>query len=73
MSRTCGRSAGSGTAATTPMTCPDVTLVNWPQVDYWLTPLVGVTTEAERTSLAGEGAGVVALLRALAADRCTAP
>ena len=25
----------------------DVTLVNWPQVDYWLTPLLGVT-EAER-------------------------
>ena len=25
----------------------DVTLVNWPQVDYWLTPLIGVT-EAER-------------------------
>jgi hypothetical protein len=27
----------------------DVTLVNWPQVDYWLTPLVGVT-ELERTA-----------------------
>ena len=26
---------------------PDVTLVNWPQIDYWLTPLIGVT-EAER-------------------------
>jgi FAD dependent oxidoreductase len=25
----------------------DVTLVNWPQVDYWLTPLIGAT-EAER-------------------------
>jgi hypothetical protein len=25
----------------------DVTLVNWPQVDYWLTPLIGVP-EAER-------------------------
>jgi FAD dependent oxidoreductase len=25
----------------------DVTLINWPQVDYWLTPLVGVT-EADR-------------------------
>ena len=50
----------------------DVTLVNWPQVDYWLTPLVGVP-EAERQSLPGEGAGVVALLRALVADRCTAP
>jgi hypothetical protein len=25
----------------------DVTLVNWPQVDYWLTPLIGVA-EAER-------------------------
>jgi hypothetical protein len=27
----------------------DVTLVNWPQVDYWLTPLIGVT-EAERAN-----------------------
>jgi hypothetical protein len=27
----------------------DVTLMNWPQVDYWLTPLVGVT-DAERTA-----------------------
>jgi hypothetical protein len=25
----------------------DVTLLNWPQIDYWLTPLIGVT-EAER-------------------------
>jgi hypothetical protein len=28
---------------------PDVTLVNWPQVDYWLTPLVEVT-EAQRAA-----------------------
>ena len=30
----------------------DVTLVNWPQVDYWLTPLIGVPGEERRTSLA---------------------
>jgi hypothetical protein len=30
----------------------DVTLVNWPQVDYWLTPLVGVTELQRTTSLA---------------------
>jgi hypothetical protein len=29
----------------------DVTLVNWPQVDYWLTPLIGVTQEERRVSL----------------------
>ena len=28
---------------------PDVTLVNWPQVDYWLSPLVGVAP-AERSA-----------------------
>ena len=27
---------------------PDVTLVNWPQVDYWLAPLVGVTPADQR-------------------------
>jgi hypothetical protein len=27
----------------------DVTLMNWPQMDYWLTPLVAVT-DAERTA-----------------------
>jgi hypothetical protein len=31
---------------------PDVTLVNWPQVDYWLTPLVGVTPAERSDSLA---------------------
>ena len=37
----------------------DVTLVNWPQVDYWLTPLIGAT-EAERSSLcAKRGSGGV--------------
>jgi hypothetical protein len=30
----------------------DVTLVNWPQVDYWLTPLIGIPGEERRTSLA---------------------
>jgi hypothetical protein len=30
----------------------DVTLVNWPQVDHWLAPLIGVPEEERRTSLA---------------------
>ena len=30
----------------------DVTLVNWPQVDYWLTPLIGVPGEERRSSVA---------------------
>jgi hypothetical protein len=30
----------------------DVTLVNWPQVDYWLTPLLGVTEATRIASLA---------------------
>jgi hypothetical protein len=30
----------------------DVTLVNWPQVDYWPTPLVGVTEHERTASLA---------------------
>ena len=25
----------------------DVTLINWPQVDYWLTPLVGLPMDGE--------------------------
>jgi FAD dependent oxidoreductase len=29
----------------------DVTLVNWPQVDYWLTPLIGVPEAERRVSL----------------------
>ena len=29
----------------------DVTLINWPQVDYWLTPLVGVTDAERKVSL----------------------
>ena len=29
----------------------DVTLINWPQVDYWLTPLVGVTDADRRVSV----------------------
>ena len=29
----------------------DVTLVNWPQVDYWLTPLIGVTQDERWVSL----------------------
>ena len=31
---------------------PDVTLVNWPQVDYWLSPLVGVAPAERSASLA---------------------
>jgi hypothetical protein len=31
----------------------DVTLVNWPQNDYWLGPLVGVSAEEARQHLAG--------------------
>jgi hypothetical protein len=30
----------------------DVTLVNWPQVDYWLTPLLGVDEAAREAALA---------------------
>jgi len=29
----------------------DITLVNWPQIDYWLRPVVGVGTENQRTTL----------------------
>ena len=32
---------------------PDVTLVNWPQVDYWLTPLLGPPPTQRADSLAG--------------------
>jgi hypothetical protein len=31
---------------------PDVTLLNWPQADYWLTPLIGVTGPERMASLA---------------------
>ena len=47
---------------------PDVTLVNWPQVDYWLAPLVGPPGGPARRR-AGRGPGADAVLRALAADR----
>jgi hypothetical protein len=33
----------------------DVTLVNWPQVDYWRTPLVGVTAAQRTASLEAAG------------------
>ena len=33
----------------------DVTLVNWPQVDYWLTPLIGVPEQERRSSLERRG------------------
>lgn len=29
----------------------DITLVNWPQIDYWLGPLVGVSAEAQANHL----------------------
>jgi hypothetical protein len=31
----------------------DITTVNWPQTDYWLGPLLGVTPEAKQRHLAG--------------------
>lgn len=31
----------------------DITLVNWPQVDYWLGPLVGVSEEERQRNLRG--------------------
>ena len=31
----------------------DITLVNWPQIDYWLGPLVGVSEEESRQHLRG--------------------
>ncbi|WP_129842903.1 FAD-dependent oxidoreductase [Streptomyces sp. RFCAC02] len=31
----------------------DVSFVNWPQIDYWAAPLVGVTPEAKAAALAG--------------------
>jgi hypothetical protein len=31
----------------------DITLVNWPQIDYWLGPLVGVSEEEKRENLHG--------------------
>ena len=49
----------------------DVTLVNWPQVDYWLTPLPRGGRSRAR-SVTGEGQATVDLLRALAPNRCTA-
>ncbi len=49
----------------------DVTLVNWPQVDYWLTPLLGVD-EATRVASLAKARAIVAVLRVLAPNRCTA-
>ncbi len=31
----------------------DITLVNWPQIDYWLGPLVGVSEEQKQANLRG--------------------
>ena len=50
----------------------DVTLVNWPQVDYWLTPLLGVD-EVARGGLAREGAGIVGVLPVLAQNDAPRP
>jgi hypothetical protein len=40
----------------------DVTLVNWPQNDYWLGPLVGVSAQEAKTHLAGAKELSLALL-----------
>lgn len=32
---------------------PDATLVNWPQIDYWLGPVVGVSAEEKQKHLEG--------------------
>jgi len=32
-------------------TTPDVSLVNWPQIDYWLGPIVGVSAEEKQKHL----------------------
>ena len=29
----------------------DITLVNWPQIDYWLKPLLGVTEDVKQAAL----------------------
>ena len=50
VSTTCGRSADPVRGHYTD-DVSDVTLVNWPQVDYWLTPLIGVPGEARSTPL----------------------
>jgi hypothetical protein len=31
---------------------PDITLVNWPQIDYWLRPITGASAEDRATALA---------------------
>jgi hypothetical protein len=31
----------------------DITLINWPQIDYWLGPLVGVSEKEKRANLRG--------------------
>ena len=50
----------------------DVTLVNWPQIDYWLGPLVGVDAEERQKHL--DGARQLEPLDAvLDADRGAAP
>ena len=53
--RRCGRFGASSTAGTIhPARYPsDITLVNWPQNDYWLGPLVGVTDDERSRHLRG--------------------
>ncbi|HET8960117.1 FAD-dependent oxidoreductase [Nocardioides sp.] len=46
----------------------DVTLVNWPQVDYWLAPLVGVGEEERRAALTGARELTCAFIHWLQAD-----
>jgi hypothetical protein len=40
----------------------DITLVNWPQIDYWLGPLLGVSAEEAQRHLAGAREMSLALL-----------
>jgi hypothetical protein len=50
----------------------DITLVNWPQIDYWLGPVIGVSEEEKQKTLAGR-AGSESQLRALDSNRSSPP
>jgi hypothetical protein len=56
---------------TPPRSPSDITLVNWPQIDYWLGPLVGVTSEQQRAHMRGKAAEPLPAL--LDADRSATP
>jgi len=45
-----------------PATSPDVCLVNWVQMDYWLKPLLGVSAAEQATAYAGAREQSMALL-----------